>query len=104
MLRLEKEVRKRLSRRVHDVVEEYLSGVQARPVSSDFPPLGPTRYLTESCFDSTGQRNTFVEHFCWATEGQRLSRAIDRVRGDLGLSDVINCRALVSRYLLKSHS
>ncbi len=38
MLRLEKEARKRLSRRVHDVVEEYLSGVQARPVSSDFPP------------------------------------------------------------------
>ena len=41
MLRLEKEVRKRLSQRVHDVVEEYLSGVQARPVSSDFPPRGP---------------------------------------------------------------
>ncbi len=40
MLRLEKEVRKQLSQRVHDVVEEYLSGVQARPVSSDFPPRG----------------------------------------------------------------
>ena len=40
MLRLEKEVRKRLSQRVHDVVEEYLSGVQARPASSDFPPRG----------------------------------------------------------------
>jgi hypothetical protein len=37
MLRLEKEVRKQLSQRVHDVVEEYLSDVQARPVSSDFP-------------------------------------------------------------------
>jgi hypothetical protein len=38
MLRPEKEVRKRLSQRVHDVVEEHLSGVQARPVSSDLPP------------------------------------------------------------------
>jgi hypothetical protein len=37
MLRLKKEVRKQLSQRVHDVVEEYLSDVQARPVSSDFP-------------------------------------------------------------------
>jgi hypothetical protein len=37
MLRLEKEVRKQLSQRVHDVVEEYLSDVQARPASSDFP-------------------------------------------------------------------
>ncbi len=40
MLRLEKEVRKRLSQRVHDVVKEYLSGVQPRPVSSDFPSRG----------------------------------------------------------------
>jgi hypothetical protein len=38
MLRLEKEVREQLSQRVHDVLEEYLSDVQARPVSSDFPP------------------------------------------------------------------
>ena len=40
MLRLEKEVRKRRSQRVHDVVEEYLSGVQVHPVSSDFPLRG----------------------------------------------------------------
>jgi hypothetical protein len=30
-------------------------------------PLGLTRYLTESCFGSTGQRNTIVEYLCWCT-------------------------------------
>jgi len=25
---------------------------------------------------STGQRNTFIEHFCWTTKVQRLSRPL----------------------------
>jgi hypothetical protein len=33
-------------------------------------------YWAESRFGSTGQRNTLVEHFCWGTEGQCLSRPL----------------------------